>query len=171
MDTGAVERRTLMWLGDLIDELKKHDPKLRVRHGFSNPHSYRGYYDRLAFEPTANISVEQMLAEAERAVGETYEGYKGGDFKMDRLTDVYVANWGECGEELSKSFIEQMFHSCALAGLNPEGVKELVEVATECYDILHNLVALNEMDGIELKGINQLRDRLFTTLATVRLSK
>lgn len=37
-----------MTLGDLIEELKKLDPELKVFGGFSTPHSYRGRYDCLA---------------------------------------------------------------------------------------------------------------------------
>lgn len=52
-----------MYLGDLIDRLKAEDPNKGVPLGFKNPHSYRGYYDCLAFEPAENVTVASMLWE------------------------------------------------------------------------------------------------------------
>lgn len=63
--------------------------------------SYRGSYDELALgfrwtgEPRR---LAEVLAECERAVGETFEGYKGGDYRMGTDTPVWVANWGTTGD-------------------------------------------------------------------------
>lgn len=81
-------------LGQLIDHLNKHDPNKKVRIGFNNPHSYRGYYDELAFEPAENITVVEMLAAAHSALGATYQGYKGGDFTMKDYTPVWISRYG-----------------------------------------------------------------------------
>jgi hypothetical protein len=40
-----------MYLTNLIAFLEKYDPAQVVPVGFHRPHSYRGYYDQLAFEP------------------------------------------------------------------------------------------------------------------------
>jgi hypothetical protein len=85
-----------MILGKLIEELKKHDPNVVVKHGFTNPHSYRGYYDHLAFEPASNVSVAFMIACAESALGATYEGWKGGEYVMDEDTPCWLAFEGQC---------------------------------------------------------------------------
>ena len=58
-----------MHLGLLIEELSKHDPAKRIRNGFKNPHSYRGYYDELAFEPCFETTVGDMLQAARAARG------------------------------------------------------------------------------------------------------
>jgi hypothetical protein len=71
-----------MTLNELIRYLEKEDPKKVVAIGFNNPHSYRGYYEDLAFEPAKNITVGEMLDCAKGALGKTYEGYKGGEYKM-----------------------------------------------------------------------------------------
>jgi len=42
-----------MMLSDIIETLEKYDPATIVPLGFGEPHSYRGYYDQLAFEPVA----------------------------------------------------------------------------------------------------------------------
>jgi hypothetical protein len=83
-----------MMLNELIALLEAEDPAKVLPLGFSNPHSWRGVYSELAFEPTANITVGQMLAEARSALGATYEGWKGGEYTMDGLTDCWLAEEG-----------------------------------------------------------------------------
>lgn len=96
-----------MNLGQLIKKLEKLPADLTVRHGFHHPHSYRGFYDRVAFEPKEHITIGEMLACAREAVGAVYDGYKGGSYKMDESTWVYIAYYGntsaycdECGRGL-----------------------------------------------------------------------
>lgn len=87
-----------MTLGRLIERLEAAaliDPN-KACVGFANPHSYRGYYERVAFEPTGNTTVGNMLAAAKSALGATYTGYKGGEFTMDADSLVHVACWGQC---------------------------------------------------------------------------
>lgn len=99
-----------MTLGALIQFLEKLDPKMVVPEGFHRPHSYRGYYDELAFEPKPYVTVKEMLKAAKSAVSETYRGYKGGDFTMTPSTTVWVANEGSTVENhLSEELLCQMF--------------------------------------------------------------
>lgn len=100
-----------MTLIELIEELKKHDPAKVVRHGFLGPHSYRGDYSYLAFEPASKMSVGAMLLEAQSALGSTYAGYKGGSYKMNEYTPVYLAFYGSCGEELGPTLLRLMLDS------------------------------------------------------------
>lgn len=67
-----------MQLQDLINYLEKEDPKKVAPLGFSYPHSYRGIYSELAFEPTPNVTVGEMLECAKSALDTTYQGWKGG---------------------------------------------------------------------------------------------
>lgn len=83
-----------MTLDELIVALEAADPALVLPLGFSNPHSYRGDYMDLAFEPTANVTVGQMLADARTALGATYQGHKGGDYTMHAYTDCWLAEDG-----------------------------------------------------------------------------
>lgn len=89
-----------MTLGDLIQALEAADPNRLCPLGFRNPHSYRGYYDELAFEPRRDVLVSDMLSDARSAVGATYCGWKGGEYKMDLFTPVWLAVGGECGEAI-----------------------------------------------------------------------
>ncbi len=97
-----------MWLMDLIETLDGYAPETPVARGFGNPHSYRGYYDQLAFEPVSNTTTGDMLAAALSAVGATYEGYKGGSFEMNNYTDVWLAEYGRSGEALSALLVEYL---------------------------------------------------------------
>lgn len=97
-----------MRLEQLIDYLKEKNPEKRLVMGLGKPDSYRGYYDQLAFPLKPNVTVGEMLEWAQEAVGKTYQGYKGGDFTMDKDTYVHVAAWGDCGSELSYGLVDQL---------------------------------------------------------------
>lgn len=88
-----------MTLGELITALEAADPRLVLPHGFTHPHSYRGYYEQLAFEPAKNVTIGEMLADAQAALGGTFWGYKGGDYEMTADTDCWIANQGSANGE------------------------------------------------------------------------
>lgn len=88
-------------LGDLIAALEAAGPDTKVRDGFTRPHSYRGFYDELAFELVHDVTVAEMLADARSALNATYQGWKGGDYTMDRYTPVWLVPGRGCtGETL-----------------------------------------------------------------------
>ena len=93
-------------LGELIKRLEKEDPGRIVPFGFSRPHSYRGYYDELAFEPKENITIGEMLEAAQSALGKTFMGYKGGEYVMDEFTYVWLSEYGTTGETLGPILLE-----------------------------------------------------------------
>jgi hypothetical protein len=97
-----------MTLGELITRLESEDPARSVMRGFDCAHSYRGFYDQLAFRPQSNVSIGDMLAEARSAVGTVYSGYKGGEFLMSRDTTVWLAQYGNLGEEIGPNLIRMM---------------------------------------------------------------
>lgn len=97
-----------MTLGDLIKRLEKADPNKPIALGFGHPHSYRGYYEDLAFEPVRNTTVGAMLACAKEAMGKTYTGYKGGEYEMGEYTDVWLSHYGHTGETLGQLLLSFM---------------------------------------------------------------
>lgn len=99
-----------MTLGELIEELEKADPNRVLPDGFIRPHSYRGDYCDLAFVPKSNVPIGVMLANAKSALGQTYDGYKGGDFLMDEYTSVHLANYGQTGEEIGPLLLRLMLN-------------------------------------------------------------
>jgi hypothetical protein len=63
-------------------------------------HSYRGYYDDLAFEPASEImasDVGQLRVMVSRAYNDEYIGYKGGEFHYADDTPLWFAPYGCTG--------------------------------------------------------------------------
>lgn len=98
-----------MTLGGLIERLKSCPLKDKVVElGFDHAHSYRGYYDQLAFEPKKNMKIQKMLDLAETCVGHTFVGWKGGEYVMDKHVDVWIAFEGESGDSLNDAVLDIM---------------------------------------------------------------
>ena len=97
-----------MYLKDLIAVLEKADQSKVCRKGFNNPHSWRGSYDELAFEPAENVTVGEMLRDARAALGATYEGYKGGEFAMGEWTEVHISNFGSSHDFMGEMLLDYM---------------------------------------------------------------
>jgi hypothetical protein len=60
--------------------------------------SYRGYYEQLALNYTQERetpTVKSVLEYCKSAIGDTFSGYKGGDYEMDRDTMLWVSNPSE----------------------------------------------------------------------------
>ncbi len=86
-------------LGGMIDALVKlpADMPIEYENGGhpSEPHSYRGYYSDLSFETGDGFStVAQISAMLKSALGQTFEGYKGGDFTMGEDTPLWSSTYG-----------------------------------------------------------------------------
>jgi hypothetical protein len=106
-------------LKELIEILSKerHDKVLKL--GFAEPHSYRGYYADLAFEPVENVTVESMLENAKQSVGKVFDGWKGGEFLMGEYTDCWLAEHGGTGETLGPILLSYMLKdevNCLMRG-------------------------------------------------------
>lgn len=97
-----------MTLGELIKRLEALPQNMILQHGFYHPHSYRGYYEDLAFEPQENVSIGTMLACAKEALGKMYFGWKGGEYTMYTHTIVWLANYGDCGEQITEYGLRYM---------------------------------------------------------------
>jgi hypothetical protein len=101
-----------MTLAALIDALSKARGDVPVYYDFcrafpTKVDSWRGAYSELALsfethgynqdgEERQPLTARALLGELTSAIGETYEGYKGGSYVMDPGTAVWVDNWGEC---------------------------------------------------------------------------
>ena len=83
-----------MTLGEMIEYLESQPQDKKLERGLGNPHSWRGSYDELAFEPVDRTTVGKMLVVAKGCVGTVFPGYKGGDYEMDRNTLVNIEYFG-----------------------------------------------------------------------------
>lgn len=57
--------------------------------------SYRGYYEQLAIEPGEEATAGELADALSNAIGEEFQGYKGGDYTMSRNTPVWVSGYGD----------------------------------------------------------------------------
>ncbi len=96
-------------LGEMIGWLQEMDQSRTVRNGFGAPHSDRGHYSDLAFDPVDETTFGKMLSYARSAVGETFHGYKGGEYVMHHHTDVLIGEWGCCGENITDTHLRYWF--------------------------------------------------------------
>ena len=91
---------TQMTLGALIEALEAMPADAEVAN-LTAPHSDRGYYCDLAFEPGEGTRpASALLAECRAAMGGVFTGYKGGNYVMGTRTPVWVAEYGDCGRRL-----------------------------------------------------------------------
>lgn len=96
-------------LGEVIEMLEAENPNTPMPVGFGEPCSYRGYYEQVAFEIEYDTTVEMMLAEVRSAVGQSFEGYKGGSYRMRSDTPVWIVeDYSDCGEELGSLALSLM---------------------------------------------------------------
>lgn len=116
-----------MRLGELIEALEALPRDREVEAGFARPHSYRGYYYHLAFEPERDTTVGAMLDAARSANAETFTGWKGGDYTMDPAVRVYLAHEGECGEEIGERLLGYMLFSGRSADRNVLRSRQVTE--------------------------------------------
>jgi len=93
------EQLTIRELGKLLDK-RSDDDYVRFDFGGFSPidvDSYRGYYKDLAIEygQDCDITVRDFHKMLMLSIGETYDGYKGGKFTMEKDTPLWVANYGK----------------------------------------------------------------------------
>lgn len=107
-ESGRLTRgRYQMTLGKMIDALTKFDQSALVVFGGADDgapgseDSYRGYYSDLSFDASGkNVTVSDFKKSCEAALGQTYQGYKGGDYKMGADTPLWCASYGCCGNAI-----------------------------------------------------------------------
>lgn len=89
---------TQMTLSAMIERLRSLPDDAKVP--MADAHSYRSYYSDLCFEPSAPVPASELLAECEAAMGQCFQGYKGGDYYMHAGVPCWVAYEGRCGKKL-----------------------------------------------------------------------
>ena len=110
-------------LGNLINGIKQAPDDADVMFDFAHTipdgvRSWRGDYSQLAIgwkpQQAGDFPNAKLMSEIlEMANGNTYEGYKGGDFKMDLSTPIWIDNYGE-------------YTSTAIVGLQLHGDSRLI---------------------------------------------
>ena len=107
-------------LGEIISKCEALTPK------FTNPpevifefehmyptdlKSWRGLYSELALgfnHDGIPPILDQFIETLKSAIGETFTGYKGGNFTMSEKTPVWVANYGDSGNTAIVDVLDDM---------------------------------------------------------------
>lgn len=98
-DSAAKRSATQMTLGELIVRLQSMDGSTRIFGVGAGLASYRGYYSDLAFPPAPeneSVTAAELLGACQDAVGQVFEGYKGGEYVMTKTTPLFISHWGTC---------------------------------------------------------------------------
>lgn len=83
-----------MNLGELKAKFENIDPNTTLTYGIGEPFSWRGVYAEVAFPIVKNITVKECLENINKALTETFYGYKGGEFTYEEYTNVNFENSG-----------------------------------------------------------------------------
>jgi hypothetical protein len=87
-----------------------------LRYGISEPFSWRGSYDEVAFEILDEpMSKQEVLRRVDLACTGTYDGYKGGEYRYDESTQVnFESGWGQYSDgEYCSEWIAKLENSSA----------------------------------------------------------
>jgi len=98
-------------LGYVRDKLSNFQPTMVCNFGFKNPHSWRGIYMDVAFEPATNITVDEMLTAIDEACSRAFTGYKGGEFYFNLQTPIHIS-------EVGTSYDDKYWMDCLLNELD-----------------------------------------------------
>ena len=92
---------------EILDYLADLDPYAVTSFTLSDPHCDRGSYSDVAFAMTREPStVAEVYAVIASVIGETYQGYKGGDFTMHAWTDCCIGESSyDVGDALSVGWL------------------------------------------------------------------
>lgn len=144
-----------MTLGRLIEMLSAERADKVVYFGFTQPHSYRGVYEHLAFVPARSVAVTvgSLLEIARSALGQTFNGWKGGSFVMGADTEVYLASIGMTGQPFTEYLMEYILKESEFPATPPMVVGEnAAEVAirnSERKACVEFLLGLAEEYGLQ----------------------
>lgn len=92
--------KTQLTLGGLIAVLEKMPDNAQVAN-LQNPGSYRGYYVDLYFEQNPGTRpAYELLVDCKATLGKVFRGYRGGYYAMGKVTPLWIATYGDCGDRL-----------------------------------------------------------------------
>ena len=96
-------------LGNVMDTLESLPMERECLLGFEHAHSYRGYYEDLAFvRSTKTRAISELCSDLRRACGGRFYGWKGGEYQMDRECWVWIAEVGCEGAPLTRKLLAEM---------------------------------------------------------------
>ena len=99
-----------MELKEFKQQIEQAETGKTFDYGISEPFSWRGSYDEVAFEILEQpMTREEILANIEKAYTGTFYGHKGGEYTYEDYTEVHFeedsSRWtdgGYCAEMIAK---------------------------------------------------------------------
>ena len=79
-----------MELQEYISILENYPREKRLKVGLGHPHSWRGYYPDLSFEPVEDVTIGEMIDCAKACIGKSFLAWKGGRYIMNETTEIHV---------------------------------------------------------------------------------
>ena len=104
--------------------IEKYEHEATVRYDFeylfpTDIDSWRGIYAELALNFTSKgeeMKVSAFLKMLKDTVGKTFTGYKGGDFRMNKHTPIWVANYGNSGNTAVIDIVDNEYNVILITG-------------------------------------------------------
>lgn len=89
-----------MNLGEFEKYIKSFPEGTTFKYGISEPFSWRGVYAEVAFQMLEeSMTKEQILERIQKALTDTFIGYKGGEYNYNKYTNVnFEADYGRWTE-------------------------------------------------------------------------
>lgn len=112
-------------LGELIlklDAIPNKEASLVFDFGYFYPtcvDSWRGAYEELALnyqDTGSSLNVHEFLVVLKQAIGDTFTGYKGGDFKMNKHTPLWVSNYGHSNNTAVVDILDKNYQVIIITG-------------------------------------------------------
>ena len=86
---------TILYLKEYFE--KTENPKFYLVDVFS----WRGVYDEVAFVPSKDGSKEESLKQIDRALTETFDGWKGGEYSYNVYTEIHFETEERGGSDMA----------------------------------------------------------------------
>lgn len=112
-------------LKDVREQNDKEDVPVCFDFEYARPTNYmswRGVYAELAVGfafDGLRTTLDEFIVRTEQCVGETFDGYKGGDFTMTAKTPVWVANYGNVGSTAITGVYDEGWQVVLMTGYRP----------------------------------------------------
>lgn len=108
-----------MVLEEFKDYIENKEIGKKFNYGISEPFSWRGSYDEVAFEILEQpMTREEVLANIEKAYTDTFYGYKGGKYTYKDYTEVNFERDGSkytdgsyCAEMIAEIEDDEIYES------------------------------------------------------------
>ena len=97
-------------LEDLKNKYLAMDVNTKLSYGIGEPMSWRGVYSEVAFPIVKNTTAGECMKMVDKALNDTFEAWKGGEYQYDLFTEVHFEQGEGCYSDLgyTRDIIEEI---------------------------------------------------------------